>query len=398
MTPSRLVVFLAIALAVLGGIHFYFWWRLVRDTHMPAPYRAWATAALAALAISLPLALVVGRALHPAARGWVAWPAFLWMGFMFLLFVGLLGTDVLRLGLRLGDVVQGVPTDPQRRTFLARLLGALAGGTAGIVGAYGVVEAVARLRVVPVKVALRRLPPKLAGLRIVQVTDIHLGPTIGRGFAEKLVRMTNAEQPDIIAITGDLVDGSVKDLREAAAPLAGLRARWGVYFVTGNHEYYSGVEDWLAELQRLGIKVLRNEHVVLGEPDAQWVLAGVDDASAHGFGDGHGADVPRALRGKPGDAPVVLLAHQPKTIRQAQAHGVDLQLSGHTHGGQIWPFSLLVRLDQPYVHGLHRAGEGQIYVSPGTGYWGPPLRVGTRAEITRLELYPAHEASDEVSG
>ncbi len=383
---ARLLLFFSVALTLVGGIHFYFWLRLVKNTALPAPYRAWATAALVTLALSLPLALVVGRQLPQAARVWVAWPAFLWMGLMFLLFVLLVGTELVRLGVFASQTWAGQPADPQRRTFVARVLGALAGGTAGLAGLMGVAQALSSLHVKTVPVTLARWPKGLQGLRILQLTDVHFGPTIGRAFAQRLVELTNAEQPDVIAITGDLVDGSVHDLRAAAAPLAGLKARYGVYFVTGNHEYYSGVEAWLAELLRMGIRVLRNEHVVLGQGDAKFVLAGVDDASAHSFGNGHGADVERALRGRPAEAAVVLLAHQPKTVRQAQQHGVDLQLSGHTHAGQIWPFSYLVRLDQPFVRGLHRTADTQIYVSAGPGYWGPPLRVGTQAEITRIEI------------
>jgi predicted MPP superfamily phosphohydrolase len=224
------------------------------------------------------------------------------------------------------------------------------------------------------------------GFKIVQLTDIHVGPTIGRGFVEELVSKVAALAPDVIAITGDLVDGSVEALREHVAPLADLRAKQGVFFVTGNHEYYSGVDAWIAELRRIGVRVLRNERVELrGKDGADAIdLAGIDDASAHG--NGHGPDLEKAVRGRDPNRPLVLLAHQPKQIADAERHGVALQLSGHTHGGQIWPFSLAVLLQQPFVQGLHRRGDVQIYVSPGTGYWGPPMRVGTQCEITEITL------------
>jgi predicted MPP superfamily phosphohydrolase len=246
---------------------------------------------------------------------------------------------------------------------------------------------VASLHVREVEVKLSRLPAARRGTTIAQITDLHLGPTIGRAYCQEVVDRINALNADIVAITGDLVDGSVDDLRDAAAPLGALKARHGVFFVTGNHEYYSGADPWIAELRRLGIRVLRNEHVVIGDgPDDPegFILAGVDDYMAHG--DGHGPDMPRALQGRPTQSAVVLLAHQPRHVHEAEKLGVDLQISGHTHGGQIWPFHLVVRMVQPFVAGLGRKGNTQIYVSHGTGYWGPPLRLGTQAEITHLTL------------
>ncbi len=222
---------------------------------------------------------------------------------------------------------------------------------------------------------------------MVQLTDVHVGPTIGHAFIDDIVRRTNALQPDLIAITGDLVDGSVEQLRDAVAPLARLRARHGVYFVTGNHEYFSGAAPWLNELGRLGIRVLRNERVSIGEGEASFDLGGIDDHSAarHG-GLEPAAAVSQALSGRDPKRELVLLAHQPRSLLEAARFGVGLQLSGHTHGGQIWPFKYLVRLQQPFVEGLHRSGDAQIYVSRGTGYWGPPMRLGAPAEITHVTL------------
>jgi uncharacterized protein len=180
------------------------------------------------------------------------------------------------------------------------------------------------------------------------------------------------------------VDGSVSELREHIAPLAKLRARYGVYFVTGNHEYYSGADAWCAELERIGIRVLRNERVTIGENGASFDLAGIDDHSA--FGGDHGADLPRAVRGRDPTRELVLLAHQPRAIFDAVRHGVGLQLSGHTHGGQIWPWNYFVRLQQPVVSGLRRFGETWLFVSNGTGYWGPPMRLLAPAEITQIRL------------
>jgi predicted MPP superfamily phosphohydrolase len=195
-----------------------------------------------------------------------------------------------------------------------------------------------------------------------------------------------AQRPDVIVLTGDLVDGSVEALAQHVAPLGQLRARYGVYFITGNHEYYSGVDAWLAHLMTLGIRPLRNERVTLGEGPMALELAGIDDWTASHFGGGHGADLPRALAGRDTNRELILLAHQPKAVHEAAEHGVGLMLSGHTHGGQIFPFGVLVRLAQPFVRGLHSVGETQIYVNRGTGYWGPPMRLGSAPEITLVTL------------
>jgi predicted MPP superfamily phosphohydrolase len=384
----RLTLFLLVVVAILGGVHFYLWARLVRDTQMSGALRMWATAALIALAVSMPATMMVLRRVPPAWAAAVAWPVFVWMGLMFIAFLLVLLGDVVRLLVLLGARAGGGGLDPGRRLLLARVLGGGAGVAAGVVGAYAVHRARARLEVTEVKVALPRLPLAAAGTTIVQITDLHVGATISRAFVEQVVAQTNALAPDLVAITGDLVDGSVDRLRDAVAPLAGLRARHGVFFVHGNHEYFSGARAWEAELRRLGIRVLLNERVTVGEGAAALDVAGIDDWSGRRQG-GPGPDLARALAGRDPARPVVLLAHQPKAIVEAARHRVDLQLSGHTHGGQIWPFGLFVKLQQPYVEGLHRHGETFIYVSPGTGYWGPPMRLGTRSELTRITLQTA---------
>jgi len=236
-------------------------------------------------------------------------------------------------------------------------------------------------------VKLQRLPPQLSGLTLVQLSDVHVGPTIGKSFIKTIVGRCNEERPDAVVITGDLVDGSVAQLREHVAPLANLKSRYGTFFVTGNHEYYSGAEAWEAELRRLGIRVLRNERVVLGDVGASIDLAGVDDHTAGRMLPHHGPDASKIITGRDVERELVLLAHQPKEIELAQQMGAGLQLSGHTHGGQLWPFTGLVRLAQPYISGLYEHDEQtQIYVSRGTGYWGPPMRLMAPAEITKIVL------------
>jgi predicted MPP superfamily phosphohydrolase len=385
---SRLLIFLVVVLSIVGGVHFYLWARLVRDTQLPVPLRAWATAALIALAISLPATFLVLRRVPLHWGRILAWPGFVWMGLMFLAFALVLFGDIVRLLVLLGSKLSSPEgaLDPGRRLMLARLIGGGAAVGAGALGALAVRRALARVAVKEVAVRLPRLAAARSGTTIVQLTDLHVGPTIGRAFIEDIVRRTNDLRPDLVAITGDLVDGSVERLRDAVAPLRALRAPHGVFFVTGNHEYFSGASAWIAELGRLGIRVLRNERVGIGEGAGGFDIAGIDDWSAARLGDGQ-PDLARALAGRDPSRPVILLAHQPRAIFEAARLGVDLQLSGHTHGGQIWPFTYFVKLQQPYVAGLHRHGDTQIYVSPGTGYWGPPMRLGTRAEITRLTLH-----------
>jgi predicted MPP superfamily phosphohydrolase len=247
-----------------------------------------------------------------------------------------------------------------------------------------------RPRVVEIDIPVAGLPQGLRGFTIAQISDLHVGPTIKRGFVAGIVARVNGLDADLIAVTGDLVDGSVQDLSAHTAPLAGLSAPHGVYFVTGNHEYYSGEPAWSAEVARLGLIVLKNEHVVIERGGTSLVLAGVTDYSAHHFDPRQRSDPAAALRGAPSDAGVrILLAHQPSSAADAADAGYDVQISGHTHGGQFWPWSFFVRYFQPFTSGLNRLRNLKVYVSTGTGYWGPPNRFFVPGEITRLRLIAA---------
>jgi predicted MPP superfamily phosphohydrolase len=245
--------------------------------------------------------------------------------------------------------------------------------------AVGIRSALSGIQIKQLDVKLRGLPQRLAGFRLVQISDVHVGPLLRKDWVARVVEQIRQLAPDLVAITGDLVDGRVHELREHVAPLAKIEARSGVYFVTGNHEYYSGVEEWYAHLPSLGVRPLRNERVEVA-PGLE--LAGIEDPTGE-------PDLAKALDGRDPEGALVLLAHQPRQFAEAAKRGVPLTLSGHTHGGQIWPFSWLVALAQPYLAGLHRRGESQLYVSRGTGFWGPPMRVFAPAEITLLRLQPA---------
>lgn len=358
-----------------GALHFYIGLRLA-----PAlgalPAQVGLVAVLAASAVLTPLGLLARRWWRPPLADRLTWAGMLSMG----LFSSLLVLTALREFVLLAGWALDAPGWLARASAIAVVLLALAATVIGLVNARRT-AAVRR-----VDVALPGLPPALEGLRIAQISDIHVGPTIKRGYLQAIVDRVNALDADIVAITGDLVDGSVAELAAHVAPLAGLRARHGVFFVTGNHEYYSGVHGWVAELRRLGIRVLNNEHEVLRHRGAPLVLAGVTDYTGHHFDRAHRSDPAQALRGAPAEALKVLLAHQPRSAAAAEQAGFQLQLSGHTHGGQFFPWSLFVPLQQPYTAGLHRLGRLQVYVSRGTGYWGPPKRLGAPSEIAELRL------------
>ncbi|WP_406122952.1 metallophosphoesterase [Streptomyces sp. NBC_00989] len=404
-----------IAVAVLGGLHWYVWRRLVRDTTRAwGPARITGTAVLVAGPVLMIAALAAERGGAPFwLQQALGWPGFLWMALAIYLLLAVLAGEVLRPLLRrllerrgrpetaveehealafatvpeaAAEAAPEVPRRsaplavPSRRLFVSRVVGgaaaAAAVGTVGY-GTYGVLRGPSVKRVT---VPLAKLPRSAHGFRIAVVSDIHLGPLLGRGFAQKVVDTINATQPDLIAVVGDLVDGSVKNLGPAAAPLAGLKARHGSFFVTGNHEYFSGAAAWVEEVRRLGIHPLENARTELAGFD----LAGVNDLQ--GESEGQGPDFGKALGDRDTTRACVLLAHQPVQIHEAVKHNVDLQLSGHTHGGQLWPGNFVAEAANPTVAGLERYGDTELYVSRGAGAWGPPTRVGAPSDITVVEL------------
>lgn len=385
---TRFLVFFSIAVLLLGGVHYYIWARLVRDTALPQPYRLVATVAVVVLALCVPLTMMLRRGFgERTLTDLLVWPAMVWLGVVFLLVVSTFAVDLVKLGMWLfGKATGAPPADPDRRLFIARVAG-------GVIAALGLAatgaslrSAMGRVGVKRVEVSLDRLPASMDGTTIALISDVHIGNLrLGRPWLEQIVTDINALNPDVVAITGDLVDGSVAELREGVAPLRELRARHGVYFVTGNHEYYSGAPEWCAHLETLGVRVLRNERVAIAG-EGGYDLAGIDDFNAKGQAFGHAPDLARALAGRDERRELVLLAHQPRAVFEAAERGVGLQLSGHTHAGQLWPWRYLVYLQQPFVAGLGRMRDTQIYVSNGTGYWGPPMRLFAPPEITQIVL------------
>lgn len=425
-------------ISVVIAVHFYLWHRLVRSTTVPGRTRkvlTWVIVGLGALV----MVTFVGSRLE-AGHGLVAWPGYIWFALMFYLVVFLAVLEIPRAVAALllrrsarraavpppvasepvparaaasatggqaaadgahatravgGEVRDDGPASPvpaadsaalSRRLFLGRTTALVAGlGAMGTV-TYGMRSALGPPVVEPVRVTLPGLDSRLSGLRFAVVSDIHLGPLTGLNHTERIVRMINELRADVVAVVGDLVDGTVAELGPLARPLKSLESRYGAYFVTGNHEYYTanGPNEWVEELGQLGVRSLRNERVEIGHQGAVLDLAGVNDINGATMDDG--PDFDKALGGRDTSRSTVLLAHQPVQVRQAAKYGVDLQLSGHTHGGQIMPFNLVVPLQQPVVSGLATVDDVQVYVTRGAGFWGPPVRVGAPPEITLLEL------------
>jgi len=381
-------LFALVALLILAGMHYAFWARAVRALALPRPWQRAGALLVALLAAGFVAAFALAQ--HNAAdeggRTWL--PVWIWFGYLFYALLAL-GLVLLAEWLALGRPHGESGFDPQRRLFLRRAATGAGLAGAGAVTWAGERSAANELLRPEIPVRLERLPRALSGLRLAQLTDMHVGPLLGQGYVQRVVAETLRTKPDLIVITGDMVDGPVEGLRQAIEPLFGLRARFGVYFVTGNHEYYSGAREWIEYLRQRGIRVLQNERVSIGDAGASFDLLGIPDHSARGFAPPNAPDFARAWAGRDPERESILLAHQPRQIHTTRGYDLGLQLSGHTHGGQVWPFGLLVLAAQPYLHGLHtHAGRTQIFVSRGAGFWGPPLRVGNPAEIPDLVLHP----------
>lgn len=342
---------------------------------------------LATSSLLLPVSLIGRKLRRPGVRAALAWSGMLAMGLFSSLFVLTVLRDVLLLAPTAVAALWPGALEPASFGPATAWVVLAAAATVTLLGAW---NARRTAGVVRVEVPVVGLPEGLQGFTIAQISDIHVGPTIRGGYLQAIVDRVNRLDADMVAITGDLVDGSVADLAAHVAPLAALRSRHGTFFVTGNHEYYSGVHAWIAQLRQLDVRVLLNEHVVLRHDGHDVVVAGVTDHSAHHFDQRHRSDPEASILGAPlGAALRLLLAHQPRSALAAVGLGFHLQLSGHTHGGQFWPWNLFVRLQQPYTAGLHRLRDLWIYTSRGTGYWGPPKRFGAPSEITHLRMVQA---------
>lgn len=371
-------------LPVIGGLHAYLGWRLLPALDPGAAGMALAILALTVSAVLVPLGLLARFVVpQPERADRLAW----WGGLAMGLFSSVLVLTLLRDGLLLLGPLLTPTVAPTLSLARPSAIGVLM--LAGLITGVGFFNARRVARVVEVEVPLANLPPALDGFTLVQLSDIHVGPTIKQDYVQAIVDRVNALDADVVAITGDVVDGSVARLRPHTAPLGELRSRHGSYLVPGNHEYYAGAASWMEEFERIGLQPLLNRHAVIEHHGARLILAGVTDYSAAAFDPAQASDPVAALAGSPDGLQRILLAHQPRSAPAAAQAGFDLQLSGHTHGGQFWPWNFFVPLQQPFTAGLHRLGKLLVYTSRGTGYWGPPKRFGAPSEITVLRLRAA---------
>lgn len=355
------------------------WVLLHAGQHWPFPVALGGTALFVLGLIAMPLAMARGHGRRQ--QDWAAIVGDTLLGASWVLFTWSVLLGVL---LRLVLTVAGAG-DGQSR---ARIVTWAVLGVTAVLLAWGYAEARRVPRVRRLDVQLPRLGPGLDGTRVALITDTHYGPLDRAGWSARVCAKVNALEADLVCHTGDIADGTAERRRAQAAPLGTVRATRARVYVTGNHEYYSEAQGWVDLMDELGWEPLRNRHLLLERGGDTLVVAGVDDVTAESSGlAGHRAHLDGALNGADPDLPVLLLAHQPKFVDRAAAGGVDLQLSGHTHGGQIWPFHHLVRLDQPALAGLSRHGARTLlYTSRGTGFWGPPFRVFAPSEITLLVL------------
>lgn len=429
------VLMALVAVALVAGAHYYIWRRLVRDTTVAGgTARRAGTAVIIALPVLAVVGVSVGRAETPfALKQILGWPAYMWLATLLYLLLALLVGEVVRPLLRrvlerraatAGGTAGGTATDsapveepavvgapapaasapvtagtdadtttgdgpapaapatpdPSRRLFVSRVVGGAAAAAALATVGYGTANVLSGPSVKRVTVPLAKLPRAAHGYRIAVVSDIHLGPLLGRAHAQRVVDTINSTNPDLVAVVGDLVDGTVADLGTAAEPLAQLKSRHGSYFVTGNHEYFGDAGEWVDHVRELGLHPLENARVEIAGFD----LVGVNDVAGEEEGDG--PDFAKALAGRDTGRASVLMAHQPVVIHDAVKHGIDLQLSGHTHGGQMWPVNYIAQAANPTLAGLEQYGDTALYVTRGAGAWGPPVRVGAPADITVVQL------------
>jgi uncharacterized protein len=385
MPLYQILIFLSLISGVSFGLHLYIQTRLpsliipfsdaLGSTIETLTEHSGGWAILLALSGLTPLYFMLGKWISPRRWRILGWLSSGWMGMMALLLIygGLH---------HLIDALHQAFTDAP----LPPVWGGVTLSLVITLWLYGTWNATRPPLLREVKVSIPDLPSDLEGFTIAQVSDLHVGPVIGRAYVERLRARCEALKPDLIVITGDLIDGEVSQLAEELEPLLSINTERPLYFVTGNHELFSGVDPWVDHLKERGVRVLENEHVTLTHGQAQLNLVGVEDWEAKRLAPHRRPHLRGALEGADLNLPTILLAHQPKMAQEASTQGIDLQLSGHTHGGQIFPIGLPVYIDQKYFRGLYRIGDMTLYVSEGTGYWGPSLRVGSRSELTLIEL------------
>ncbi len=378
-------VFILVSTSIFALAFWYLKRRLVGLTRLTAEHQKYLDVALFFF-IFVPLVAIPMR----FVGGWLSdvfsWVAYVSMGFFSYVFILTLLRDGTYSSITLFKKIRGDEDAISRRELFSRGFGKTIIGVSAATAGYGLYEARKYAQIVEQTVTLKSLPEAFDGFRIAQISDIHVGLTIKKGFIEGIAEQVNELKADLVAITGDLVDGTVEHLHDHVLPLASIKSKHGSFFCTGNHEYYSGAEEWGGALEKMGIRVLLNENQVIEKKGQKLYIAGVTDYRAERYLSAHKTSVRKALLNTKVDDCVILLAHNPYSITEAGQNKVDLQLSGHTHGGQFFPWNLFVYLVYPYVKGLHKHDDTFIYVNRGTGYWGPPVRIGVPSEITLLTL------------
>ena len=394
------MTFIIIFSSILALMYSYVGWRIIVPAALPDHWNTTLWMITIFFWIIIPLRFIFW--FQRSESIWIdrlAWLSYIGLGTFAILFALLFSKDILWLIYLIGEkivsyflgIVNDTPQttvamNPKRRRFILNMLNAGILGITGLYISWGIYTAKSRIRIKNIDISVPDLPDEFNGFTILQISDIHVGPTIKRSFVQRIVNMAKEISPDLIALTGDLVDGSVPSLENDVEPLSDLTAPFGKFFVTGNHEYYSGVKQWVDHVDKLGFRVLNNEHVIIKKGEKQIVLAGVTDLESINMDPANASDPTAAIQGAPEDSYKILLAHQPRSIFKAADAGFDLQLSGHTHGGQFFPWNFLVALQQPFIKGVHKYKNTLAYVCTGVGYWGPPIRVGVPPQISKIKL------------
>ncbi|EMY68161.1 metallophosphoesterase [Leptospira vanthielii] len=390
-------LFLSVLTSLLGFIYYYSTFRLISGLSLNGPVVTVILFGIGALVLLVPLTYALSRiSKQEKTQTFFAYLTFTNFGFFSILFTLVLLMDLLRLVdlgivthysqvlfstlLHFGFPLDGVTEVKNFSLAFSTIVVATALSSLGFFNAH------VRLRYKRVSIPVKDLHPDLNGFKIVQISDVHIGATIKERFLKRVVKRINLQKPDAVVITGDLVDGPVATLKQHLKPLADIRSKYGTFYVTGNHEYYSGVLSWLPEIQKLSVNILLNENQILNIGNAKLLMAGVTDLAAGKIIKSHQTNPKRAMEGGEDCDYKILLAHQPNSIYEANEVGFQLQISGHTHGGQFFPGNILIYFAQKFVSGLHKYKDSLIYVSRGTGYWGPPFRLGAPSEISILEL------------
>ncbi|MBM9589963.1 metallophosphoesterase [Leptospira sp. 201903075] len=393
-------LFLSVLTSLLGFIYYYSTFRLISGLSLNGPVVTMILLGIGALVLLVPLTYVLSRtSKREKTQTFFAYVTFTNFGFFSILFTLVLLMDFLRwvdLGIvthysqilfssliHFGFPLDGVTEVKNFSLAFSTIVAATALSSLGFFNAH------VRLLYKRVTIPVNDLHPDLQGFKIVQISDVHIGPTIKEKFLRRVVKRINLQKPDAVVITGDLVDGPASTLKHHLKPLADIQSKYGTFYVTGNHEYYSGVLSWLPEIQNLGVHILLNQNQILNVGKAKLLMAGVTDLNAGSIIKSHQTNPKRAMEGGENCDYKILLAHQPNSIYEASDAGFQLQISGHTHGGQFFPGNLLIYFAQKFVSGLHKYKNSLIYVSRGTGYWGPPFRLGAPSEISILELKSA---------